>query len=242
MTATAAETATPTIVPTTTVPYIPTHHRHRVLTEAQIHDFIDALDRASGDVEKTVEKAVNTLLNQGLSSIYRAPVTSTYPYNTDGYIAANDAGNPYALLVEAKNDMQFSAQGKHDIATVLTQVCWYLRAIGQAGDVVPTVSVVCDSDEIFAIPTVLLKSHIDGDYRWDELSASSMHKDAQLMAALIQDPNIRPYVHDVTENFDAEMFIWAVDAMGRGEEPIKVPVNTVSMAVSYTHLTLPTKA
>lgn len=217
------------------VPYVPAHHRHRLLTEAQVRSFIDALDRAAaGDVEKAVEQAVNTLITQGLSSIYQVPVVSTYAYNTDGYIAAQDPGNPYALLVEAKNNMQFSAPGKRDIATVLTQVCWYLRAIGNAGDTVPTVSVVCDNDEIFAIPTTLLKPHIGGDYRWDELSASSMHKDANLLAALIQDPNIRPYVHDVSENFDAIMFIWAVDAMGCGEDPVRVPVNSKSMEWVFT--------
>lgn len=218
-----------------TVPYVPAHHRHRLLTEAQVRTFIDALDRAAaGDVEKAVEQAVNTLITQGLSSIYQVPVVSTYAYNTDGYIPAQDPGNPYALLVEAKNNMQFSAPGKRDVATVLAQVCWYLRAIGNAGDTVPTVSVVCDNDEIFAIPTTLLKPHIEGDYRWDELSASSMHKDANLLAALIQDSNIRPYVHDVSENFDAIMFIWAVDAMGCGEEPVRVPVNSKSMEWVFT--------
>lgn len=218
-----------------TVPYVPAHHRHRLLTEAQVRTFIDALDRAAaGDVEKAVEQAVNTLITQGLSSIYQVPVVSTYAYNTDGYIAAQDPGNPYALLVEAKNNMQFSAPGKRDVAIVLTQVCWYLRAIGAAGDTVPTVSVVCDNDEIFAIPTTLLKPHIEGDYRWDEFNASSMHKDANLLAALIQDPNIRPYVHDVGENFDAIMFIWAVDAMGCGEDPVRVPVNSKSMEWVFT--------
>ena len=217
------------------VPYVPAHHRHRLLTEAQVRTFIDALDRAAaGDVEKAVEQAVNTLITQGLSSIYQVPVVSTYAYNTDGYIAAQDPGNPYALLVEAKNNMQFSAPGKRDVATVLAQVCWYLRAIGNAGDTVPTVSVVCDNDEIFAIPTTLLKPHIEGDYRWDELSASCMHKDANLLAALIQDSNIRPYVHDVSENFDAIMFIWAVDAMGGGEDPVRVPVNSTSMEWVFT--------
>lgn len=217
------------------VPYVPAHHRHRLLTEAQVRAFIDALDRAAaGDVEKAVEQAVNTLITQGLSSIYQVPVVSTYAHNTDGYIAAQNPGNPYALLVEAKNNMQFSAPGKRDVAIVLTQVCWYLRAIGAAGDTVPTVSVVCDNDEIFAIPTTLLKPHIEGDYRWDELNASSMHKDANLLAALIQDSNIRPYVHDVGENFDAIMFIWAVDAMGCGEDPVRVPVNSKSMEWVFT--------
>lgn len=217
------------------VQYVPAHHRHRLLTESQVRAFITALDRAraAGDVEKAVEQAVNTLLTQGLSSIYGVPVMSTYAYNTDGYIPPSDPGNPYALLVEAKKNLNFSTS-KHDVATVLAQVCWYLRAIGNAGDTVPSVTVVCDNDEIFAVPTTLLKHHVDGDYNWDGHSASTMCKDAALMAALINDSNIRPYVHDVGENFDAIMFIWAVDAMGCGQEPVKVPVSSSSIEQVFT--------
>lgn len=213
------------------VKYVPAHHRHRLLTEAQVRTFINALDRAraAGDAEKAVEQAVNSLLSQGLSSMYGTTVSVTYAHHTDGYYPKTDPGLPYALLVEAKTDLDFSGN-KHDIATVLTQVCAYLRAIGDAGDTVPTVAVVCDNDEIFAIPTVLLNKHTtNDDYRWDELAASSMYKDSALLAALIQDSNIRPYVHDVTEDFDAIMFLWAVDAMGCGEEPVRIPVNAKSL-------------
>lgn len=212
------------------VKYVPAHHRHRLLTEAQVRTFINALDRAraAGDAEKAVEQAVNLMLSQGLSSMYGTTVSVTYAHHTDGYYPKTDPGLPYALLVEAKTNFDFSGN-KHDVATVLAQVCAYLRAIGDAGDTVPTVTVVCDNDEIFAVPTTLLRKHIEGDYRWDELAASSMYKDSALLAALIQDSNIRPYVHDVCENFDAIMFLWAVDAMGTGDTPIRIPVNAKSL-------------
>ena len=109
--------------------------------------------------------------------------------------------------MEAKRDLDFSGS-RRDIATVLTQVCHYLRTIGRAGDRVPTVTVVCDTDEVFAIPSAVLAGYsADDSYAWDELTASTMHKDGNLLAALIKDSNIRPYVHDIATGFDADMFL-----------------------------------
>lgn len=218
--------------------YIPTHRK--LLTKAQASDFISALNSAkhAGDAEKAVEDAVNALLTTGLSKLHGTPTTTRYTVagiQTDGVIDVDTFDDQhYVLLVEAKRDMHFSIS-KRDVATVLAQVCWYLRALGQAKKpVVPKVIVICDVDEIFAVPTTLLAAYVAGNYAWDEYAASSMHKDAELLAALIDDPNIRPYVHDVAENFDADMFIWAVDAMGRGSAPTKIAVNTGSVEHVFT--------
>ena len=213
---------------------------HRLLTEAQTTAFIAALDHARTvqDVEKAVEQAINNLLVTGLSKAHPdSTITHDYRHSTDGYITVGESGSlaqPYALLVEAKRDLDFSGS-RRDVATVLTQVCHYLRAIGRAGDRVPTVTVVCDTDEVFAVPTAVLASYIaDDSYSWDEHSASTMHKDGSLLAALIKDSNIKPYVHDIADGFDADMFIWAVDAMGRGDKPVKVSVNSTSLEHVFT--------
>ena len=206
------------------------HTHKKLLTRAQTEAFITALKRArlDGDAEHTIQHAVKTLLEQGLSAIYTTPVHASLTHNTDGYIAPVEKGLPYALLIECKRDLNFSAS-KHDIAQVLAQVCSYLRNIATTGDTVPTVTVVCDLDEIFAIPTTLLQPHINGNYAWETHAPSGMHNDAALMAALINDANIRPYVHDIMRGFDADMFIWAVDAMGLNEPPVKAAVNETSI-------------
>lgn len=213
---------------------------HRLLSRAQTDKFIAALDhaRTAQDVEKAVEQAINDLLVTGLQAAHPdSSVTHDYRHSTDGYVmvaASKSLSQPYALLVEAKRDLDFSGS-RRDVATVLTQVCHYLRTIGRAGDRVPTVTVVCDTDEVFAIPTTVLAGYIgDDSYAWDEHSASTMHKDGSLLAALIKDSNIRPYVHDIADGFDADMFIWAVDAMGRGDKPVKVSVNAASLEHVFT--------
>lgn len=213
---------------------------HRLLSRAQTDSFIAALDhaRTAQDVEKAVEQAINSLLVTGLQAAHPdSTITHDYRHSTDGYItveAAASLDTPYALLVEAKRDLDFSGS-RRDVATVLTQVCHYLRAIGRAGDRVPTVTVVCDTDEVFAIPTTVLAGYIaDDSYAWDKHSASTMHKDGNLLAALIKDSNVRPYIHDIADGFDADMFIWAVDAMGRGDKPMRVPVNAESLEHVFT--------
>ena len=219
--------------------YAPAHHR--LLTRAQTDKFISALTRAKDarDTEKAVEQAINALLVAGLTKAHPdATLAHDYRHNTDGYIALSAAASlarPYALLVEAKRDLDLSGS-RRDRATVYAQVCYYLRTLAQAGDLVPAVAVVCDVDEVFAIPAQRLSQYYtDDSYSWDEHAASDMYKDSQLLAALMGDSNVqRPYVHDIADGFDPDMFIWAIDAMGQGHDPIRVPVNSASMDHVFT--------
>ena len=219
--------------------YAPAHHR--LLTRAQTDKFISALTSAkdAGDTEKAVEQAINDLLVAGLTKAHPdATLAHDYRHNTDGYIALSAAASlarPYALLVEAKRDMDLSGS-RRDRAIVYAQVCYYLRELAHVGELVPAVAVVCDVDEVFAIPAQRLSQYYTSDsYSWNKHSASDMHKDSALLAALIEDSNVqRPYVHDIADGFDPDMFIWAIDAMGQGHDPIRVPVNSASMDHVFT--------
>lgn len=219
--------------------YAPAHHR--LLTRAQTDKFISALTHASDarDTEKAVEQAINDLLITGLAKAHPdATIDHDYRHNTDGYIALSQAtslARPYALLVEAKRDLDLSGS-RRDRAVVYAQVCYYLRTLSLAGELVPAVAVVCDMDEVFAIPAQRLHQYYMCDtYSWDKYPASDMYKDSELLAALMGDSNVqRPYVHDIADGFDPDMFIWAIDAMGQGHDPIRVPVNSASMDHVFT--------
>lgn len=216
--------------------YAPTHHQ--ILTQTQTDHFIETLAHAhhTGDVEKAVESAVNTLLTTGLKKIHpNATITHNYRNNTDGYIEITDTTTPYALLVEAKRDLNLSAN-KKDRATVYAQVCWYLRNLPTTGARTPSVVVICDTDEIFAMPANKLDKYTTNDtYPWHNYSASTMHQDATLLADLIQDSNLHHvYVHDIQAGFDPNMFLWAVDAMGQRTKPLRVPINKESMDHVFT--------
>ena len=216
--------------------YAPTHHQ--ILTQTQTDHFIETLAHAhhTGDVEKAVESAVNTLLTTGLKKIHpHATITHDYRNNTDGYIEITNTTTPYALLVEAKRDLNLSAN-KKDRATVYAQVCWYLRNLPTTGARTPSVVVICDTDEIFAMPANKLDKYTTNDtYPWHNYSASTMHQDATLLADLIQDSNLHHvYVHDIQAGFDPNMFLWAVDAMGQRTKPLRVPINKESMDHVFT--------
>lgn len=211
---------------------------HQILTQTQTDHFIETLSHAhhAGDVEKAVESAVNTLLTTGLTKIHpNATITHDYRNNTDGYIEITNTTTPYALLVEAKRDLNLSAN-KKDRATVYAQVCWYLRNLPTTGARTPSVVVICDTDEIFAMPANKLDKYTTNDtYPWQKHSASTMHQDATLLADLIQDSNLHHvYVHDIQAGFDPNMFLWAVDAMGQRTKPLRVPINKESMDHVFT--------
>lgn len=115
------------------VQYAATHKR--LLSKHQVDEFVGNLQAAalSGDVEKAVEQAINSLLVHGLHALHKnADINRSYIHNTDGYITVDNIDTPYALLVEAKRDLELSTS-KHDRAVVYAQVCWYLRDLIRAG-------------------------------------------------------------------------------------------------------------
>lgn len=215
--------------------YAPAHYR--ILSTKQTEKFIATLTSASHgqDVEKTVEHAINELLHGALTTVYPSgSIVHDYRHNTDGYFHITGVENPYALLVEAKRDLSLS-ESKKDRATVYAQVCAYLRRLA-TDSAVPAVVVVCDNNEVFGLRTAALEKYVaDDSYAWDEFSASTMYKDGSLLADLINDHNIQhPYVHDIRTGFDADMFIWSIDAMGQGSAPFRVPINKDSLDHVFT--------
>ena len=217
------------------------HSHHTILTQSEVREFIGKLNAIaySEDREKAVESTINELLDRGLKKAYPgATVVHDYRNNTDGYIEISHARllkRPYALLIEAKRDLDLSGSAR-DRSIVYAQVCWYLREFSRSGQRVPSVVVVCDADEVFALPVYRLVEHYTNDaYSWDQHAASSMYKDTALLQALINDINVqRPYVHSILVSFDPDMFIWSVDAMGRKQEPMRVPVNNTSLEHVFT--------
>lgn len=218
------------------VQYAATHKR--LLSKTQVDEFVGNLQMAalSGDTEKAVEQAINSLLVHGLNALHKdGCVERSYIHNTDGYITVDNIDTPYALLVEAKRDLELSTS-KHDRAVVYAQVCWYLRDLIRAGVRRPNVVVVCDNNEVFALPTTVLVGYaVDDSWPWDNYAASTMYQHKPLVNALELDADIQhPYVHDIAVGFDADMFIRAVDALGQGSRPERVSVTEDALDHVFT--------
>ena len=218
------------------VQYAATHKR--LLSKHQVDEFVGNLQAAalSGDVEKAVEQAINSLLVHGLHALHKnADINRSYIHNTDGYITVDNIDTPYALLVEAKRDLELSTS-KHDRAVVYAQVCWYLRDLIRAGVRRPSVVVVCDNNEVFALPTTVLVGYaVDDSWPWGDYAASTMYQHKPLVNKLELDADIQhPYVHDIAVGFDADMFIRAVDALGQGSAPERVSVTEGALDHVFT--------
>ena len=218
------------------VQYAATHKR--LLSKTQVDEFVGNLQAAalSGDTEKAVEQAINSLLAHGLHALHKnADINRSYIHNTDGYITVDNIDTPYALLVEAKRDLELSTS-KHDRAVVYAQVCWYLRDLIRAGVRRPSVVVVCDNNEVFALPTTVLVGYaVDDGWPWGDYAASTMYQHKPLVNKLELDADIQhPYVHDIAVGFDADMFIRAVDALGQGSAPERVSVTEGALDHVFT--------
>ena len=166
------------------------------------------------------EKKIEAIINETVEDFYHTSdttinVEATQKDHTDGVITIThsdgdglfgEATSTYRILIETKVGKDFSGN-KRDIAEVVSQVLWYLRDARERGDIIPEVSIIADDNEIFFLPTSVIRNYLDGDYHW-EYSASSMSNDAELMYALVADANISPYVHDITvDHFDIGLFL-----------------------------------
>ena len=191
--------------------------------------------RNNDDVEKAVERAVIDMLEMFFHSHpeYQS-VTTSYPFNTDGILEVSSGlfGQPLTILVETKRDKQFT-ENRKDILEVCAQVISYLRQI-ETHDPhkYPNVIVIADNNEIFLIPTTLLNPYTEKDYNWS-LPASEMRKDTALIADLTEDKNIRPFVHDITENFDISDFCSHLITLAHEAGPTKIKIGKPSLSDAF---------
>jgi len=192
--------------------------------------------QANKDVEKAVEKATCNLLEEGLT-VYAGNVAHThYPHKTDGVVTvSNGLFGDMSILVEAKRDSGDLSQPKSR-AVVIAQSVFYLKRFKDAGDLIPSVLVFADMDQVFALPTSLVINYLDGvwgevseGWNWS-LSPSGVSKHSvSLVEALSTDSNLRPFVRPVDDSFDAEAFISSVYDMASTGEPIKIPVTALTL-------------
>ena len=191
--------------------------------------------RNNDDVEKAVERAVIDMLETFFHSHpeYQS-VSTSYPFNTDGILEVSSGlfGQPLTILVETKRDKQFASNRK-DILEVCAQVISYLKHIKTHDPhKYPNVIVVADNNEIFLVPTTLLDPYTEKHYNWS-LPASEMRKDTTLIADLTDDKNIRPFVHDITENFNISDFCSHLITLAHEAGPAKIKIGKSSLSDAF---------
>lgn len=191
--------------------------------------------KKNADVEKAVERATIDMLETYLLKhpMYQ-DVSTTYPFNTDGIIQTGGDlfGDSLTILVETKRDKQFATNRK-DILEVCAQVISYLKQIKTHDPhKYPNVIVAADNNEIFLLPSILLDTYTEKDYDWS-LPASEMKKDTNLINDLAEDKNIRPFIHDINENFDISDFCTQLIALAQETGPVKIKIGKASLSDAF---------
>lgn len=210
-----------------------THRLSKTKQNQLLKQFKNA--RNNDDVEKAVERAVIDMLETFFHSHpeYQS-VSTSYPFNTDGILEVSSGlfGQPLTILVETKRDKQFATNRK-DILEVCAQVISYMKHIKTHDPhKYPNVIVIADNNEIFLVPTTLLDPYTENDYDW-LLSASEMRKDTTLIADLTDDKNIRPFVHNITENFNISDFCSHLITLAHEAGPAKIKIGKSSLSDAF---------
>lgn len=194
----------------------------------------------SGDIEKRAEQIINRSIEDYLLAVYgKKQLTVTLEYsdkiagiNTDGIHRVSgglfsDFGD-FSILVEVKRGKELS-ENRREMVTVLAQALMYVKRMRDSGSDVPEVIICGDEDELFAVATVVVARHLDGDHRW-ELAPSDAHKNISLIRALDEDKNVKPYVHNVLSGaFKMVEFIKDAIVLGESGVPVKIAVTPQNM-------------
>ena len=194
----------------------------------------------SGDIEKRTEQIINRSIEDYLLAVYgKKQLTVTLEYsdkiagvNTDGIHRVSgglfsDFGD-FSILVEVKRGKELS-ENRREMVTVLAQALMYVKRMRDSGSDVPEVIICGDEDELFAVATVVVAHHLDGDHRW-ELAPSDAHKNISLIRALDEDKNVKPYVHNVLSGaFKMVEFIKDAIVLGESGVPVKIAVTPQNM-------------
>lgn len=212
---------------------IPNYKLPKIKQKELLRQFKEA--KKNADVEKSVERATIDMLETYLLKhpMYQ-DVSTTYPFNTDGIIQTGGDlfGDSLTILVETKRDKHFAINRK-DILEVCAQVISYLKQIKtQDPHKYPNVIVVADNNEIFLLPSILLDAYTEKDYDWS-LPASEMKKDTNLINDLAEDKNIRPFVHDINENFDISDFCTQLISLAQETGPVKIKIGKASLSDAF---------
>ena len=146
-------------------------------------------------VERQVEDAYNEMLKAEFPGI-----ELTYPYGCDGYFEFEAGGSRHRAIVEYKFDEDMSSKTAR--SKVLAQVLFYMKRFELDGRPLPTVVLVADRNECFALHANDLVKWLDFDAKWDGAPSNAAKDNPELVLMLASDETRNAYVFDVGEDFD----------------------------------------
>ena len=156
-----------------------------------------------------VEKDVEAAYKAAFEKIYSGSISS--PNGTDGLLRHKDI----SVAMEFKYDLNL--RSSLDQATVLVQVIFYLKKLASQGQSLPKVVFIGDVNECFCVPTSELTSYFKEDIDWSVAPSLASKMNPELTSTIAGNENIRPFVYDVSKNFDFAMVVEKMKKISQGK-------------------------
>ena len=156
--------------------------------------------------EKDVENAYREEFSRYLSSLTGFSITS--PFNTDGYLEVGKLRSllEFKLNLNLKNNVEKMG--------VLVQCLFYIKKFEESGQKLPNVIFVGDQDECFALHTNDIIKYLGQDIDWAIAPSSAANKNPDILMAMINDNDIKPFIFDINEKTDFKEIIEKMKNLG----------------------------
>lgn len=147
------------------------------------------------------KKLKNAINEKDVENTYRAEILKclpdgniTSPYGVDGLF-----DNSVRMLMEFK--FNEGLKTKSDQCKVLIQLLYYLKKFEKAGDKFPSILFVGDVNECFFLHVNAIMSYLSKDLDWNIAPSEAHKKNQELLAEMVADGQICPFVHDIKDGF-----------------------------------------
>jgi hypothetical protein len=139
------------------------------------------------------EKDVENLYRQYLTKKFGDMVFNS-PFGCDGY--GESKKHNVRLLCEFKDDLDLTT--KVNQVKVLSQALYYIKKFEVSGKILPSVILIGDRNECFAIHTNEIFNYLGMDFNWN-LAPSNAHTNVELVNLMIKDSRINPHVFNIKD-------------------------------------------
>jgi hypothetical protein len=142
------------------------------------------------------EKDVENLYRQYLTKKF-GDIVFNSPFGCDGY--GESKRYNVRLLCEFKDDLDLTS--KVNQVKVLSQALYYVKKFEISGKILPSVILIGDRNECFAIHTNEIFNYLAMDFNWG-LAPSNAHTNVELINLMIDDSGINPHVFKIKDIAD----------------------------------------
>jgi hypothetical protein len=139
------------------------------------------------------EKDVENLYRQYLTKKF-GDIVFNSPFGCDGY--GESKKHNVRILCEFKDDLDLSS--KMNQIKVLSQALYYIKKFEVSGKILPSVVLIGDRNECFAIHTNDIFNYLGMDFNWS-IAPSNAHTNVDLVTLMMEDGRINPHVFNIKD-------------------------------------------